>query len=337
MELTNLPILSICGASGSGKTTLIEQTLNQLRCRGLKVAVAKQSPKPLIIDQAGKDSARFFAAGADILFLGPGGVFSRKQPSPMTDFRAELMVIAASYDLILIEGYHQAPGHKIWLLDEEPSEPPADAHFIAVLGREIDRLQTMVSIIEDFLSKQWLRPPVLGCVLIGGKSRRMGQPKHLLCKEGVTWLQRTVDHLTEFCHQVVVVGEGEVRDCSLLRLPDIQGCEGPLSGLLSAMRWQPWSTVLACACDLPAMTTDALRWLLQQREPGALAVIPKIGNHHEPLLALYDFRIRPALETMAFQGVHKLSSLVAAEGVRVMTPPLQLQGAWHNINYPDML
>ena len=34
--------------------------------------------------------------------------------------------------------------------------------------------------------------PVWGCVLIGGRSRRMGRPKHLIEAGGCSWLERTV-------------------------------------------------------------------------------------------------------------------------------------------------
>lgn len=337
MEITELPILGICGASGSGKTTLIEQTIPLLRGRGLKVAVAKQSPKQLNIDRSGKDSARFFAAGADVLIMGPGGTFSRRQPGAAADFSTELLNMAGHYDLILVEGYQHTPGHKVWLLGDESALPPSEGQHLAALGRGHERPTAMAAIVDDFLARQWVRPPVLGCILIGGKSTRMGRPKHLLIKDGETWLQRTAASLAAVCQQVVVVGQGEVRDCTLPRLPDVFGCEGPLAGLLAVMRWQPWATVLACACDLPDMKIEALHWLLQKRQPGAWAVLPKVGNYHEPLLALYDFRIRPTIEAMASQGGRRLSDLAYAEGVRVVRPPSGLHGAWRNVNYPEMV
>lgn len=301
------------------------------------MAVAKQTPKSLVIDQAGKDSARFFAAGADVLMMEPGGTFVRKHLRLEADFSVELADMAAHYDLVLVEGYQHTSGRKVWLLGDDPSGPPADGQYEAVLGRGQERPMAMAAIIENFLTRQWQRPPVLGCILIGGKSTRMGRPKHLLMTDGESWLQRTASLLSEVCHQVVVVGQGEVGDCLLPRLPDVPGCEGPLAGLLAAMRWQPWATVLACACDLPDMSIAALQWLLQQRAPGRWAVIPKVGNYYEPLLALYDFRSRPALESMGCRGVSKLSSLVGAEGVRVVTPPTDLHGAWRNVNSPELL
>jgi molybdopterin-guanine dinucleotide biosynthesis protein MobB len=337
LSLHELPILGVCGASGSGKTTLIEQTIHLLRGKGLKVVVAKQSPKLLAIDRPGKDSARFFAAGADLLMMGADGTFLRKQPVAGVDCGAELLTLASLYDVVLVEGYRHTPGPKIWLLAAEESRPPEDEQVLACLAWGMNRSQAMAAILDDFLGRQWLRPTVLGCILIGGKSTRMGRPKHLLVKDGQTWLQRTAGRLAEVSQQVVVAGEGDMGDCLLPRILDAPDSQGPLAGLLAVMRWQPWATVLVCACDLPEITVTALSWLLEQRVPGVRAVIPKVGDYHEPLLALYDFRIRPALEAMARQDIRKLSNLISEDGVRVVTPPVELCGAWRNVNYPEMV
>ena len=337
LALHELPILGVCGASGSGKTTLIVHSIQYLREKGLKVAVAKQSPKQLDIDRPGKDSERFFAAGAGLLMMSADGTFVRKQPFAGTDRGDELLALAVQYDVILVEGYRQTLGPKVWLLAADESAPPVDAQIVACLTRDHDRPTAMAAILDDFLARQWLRPNVLGCILIGGKSSRMGRPKHLLVKEGQTWLQRTAGLLAEVSHQVVVAGQGDMGDCLLPRILDAPDCQGPLAGLLAVMRWQPWATVLACACDLPDMTVAALAWLLEQRAPGVRALIPKVGDHHEPLFALYDFRIRPALEAMARRDIRRLSSLVGATGVRVVSPPSGLCGAWRNVNYPEVV
>lgn len=337
LALAELPILGVCGASGSGKTTLIENCVHLLRARGLQVAVAKQSPKQLAIDRPGKDSERFFAAGADLLMMGADGSFARKQLATGSDWSGELLSLASQYDVVLVEGYRHTPGPKVWLLAEHESSPPADDQLLACLTRDQDRPKAMAQILDEFLARQWRQPTVLGCILIGGKSSRMGQPKHLLVKDGQTWLQRTAECLGKVSQQVVVVGGGEMEGCLLPQIPDVPDCQGPLAGLLAVMRWNPWATVLACACDLPDMTEAALSWLLEQRSPGVWALIPRIGDYHEPLLALYDLRMRSVLETMARRDMRRLSSLIGADGVRVVSPPPGLVGAWRNVNYPEMV
>lgn len=337
LALHELPVLAVCGASGSGKTTLILQMVQLLRQNGLKVVVAKQSPKQLAIDRQGKDSERFFAAGADVWMMGSEGSFARKHDGVDRDGHSELFNLVGQYDVVLVEGYRHTVGSKVWLLAADEVVPPDDDHLLACLAWDTDRPRAMEKILADFLTQQWLRTPVLGCVLIGGKSSRMGRPKQLLYKDGRTWLERTASCLSEVSPQVVVVGAGETGGCLLPRIPDIQECQGPLAGILAVMRWQPRATVIACACDLPDISVEALSWLLAQRAPGVRAVIPKIAACYEPLLALYDFRMRPTFESMASKGIHRLSSVVGAAGVQVVSPPAELRGAWRNVNSPEML
>jgi len=337
LNLEDLPVLAICGESGSGKTTLIERCVHHLRGQGLRVAVAKQSSRQLAIDQPGKDSARFFEAGADLLLVGQNGVFIRKQYVVGADFADGLRLLAIEHDIVLLEGYRHTPGPKVWLLAEGEAAPPADPQIMACLPRGPERDHIMLSLLDGFLLQRWSQPPVVGCVLIGGKSSRMGRPKHLLLKDGQTWLQRTASLLTTVSKQVVVAGGGELGDCPLPRLPDVWGCRGPLAGILAVMRWQPWATVLVTACDLPELTAEALSWLLRQRRPGAWAVLPKLEEYHQPLLALYDFRMRPALEDMAQAGIYRMSRLLDRSGVRVVSPPTELRGAWRNVNSPEMI
>jgi molybdopterin-guanine dinucleotide biosynthesis protein A len=175
-------------------------------------------------------------------------------------------------------------------------------------------------------------------MLIGGKSRRMGVPKHLLVQEGLTWAERTVHLLGQLVQQVIVAGAG-VLPPSLLSLPrvaDVEGLAGPLAGILAALRAYPEVSWLVVACDQPDMHQEALQWLLACREPGVLAVMPDVaGNGRvEPLLAYYDRSIRPILEEMATSGHLRMNRLQSLPGVKTPRPPLPLRTAWRNINTP---
>ena len=64
-------ILGVCGWSDSGKTALIEAVLLRLCKTGLRIAVVKHDVHGLNIDHPGKDSDRFFQAGADVFLQGP--------------------------------------------------------------------------------------------------------------------------------------------------------------------------------------------------------------------------------------------------------------------------
>ena len=339
--LTDLPIFAICGHSGSGKTTLIEALVPRLAAGGLSVAVAKTHAHGIDVDRPGKDSDRFFRAGADVFLQGPDQGFSRVHP-PERRPVLQLAALARRYDLVLVEGRKPLPCAKVWLLREGERRPPrALGPALACLSRDADRAETAWGLLESWLPAQWRRPPVFGCVLIGGHSTRMGRPKHLLRQGRGTWLERTVGCLRPVAEKVVIAGAGDVPRAlaDVAHLPDAPGVGGPLAGILAAMRWAPWATWLVAACDMPNVSREALEWLLSTRLPGVWATIPRLAGRRgvEPLLAHYDFRERAILEGLAAEGNFSPSRAADHPKALTPTPPAALRPAWQNVNTPTDL
>jgi molybdopterin-guanine dinucleotide biosynthesis protein A len=248
--------------------------------------------------------------------------------------------LAARYDLVLVEGHKTTPLTKVWLLSPGEAAPPPEAgEVLATLPGGEERAGAFEAILDEWLPRAWLAAPVFGCVLVGGASARMGRPKHLIAAEdGRTWLERTVDVLRGAAAEVVIAGAGEVPPslAACARLPDAPDAEGPMAGLLAALRWSPRAGVLACACDLPDLSAEALDWLLAQRAPGRWAVQPRLEGapNVEPLLAYYDFRARPLLEALAREGNFRPGAIAPDARVFTPTPPAALSGAWRNVNEP---
>lgn len=181
--------------------------------------------------------------------------------------------------------------------------------------------------------------PVWGCVLIGGKSTRMGTPKHLLERGGVTWLELIVSKLRERTGLVVISGSGKV-PAALHGIPvvrDIPGLQGPLAGILGIFRSFPGVSWLVAACDMPDIEVEALDWLLGQRGPDVRAILPDLDGDGkvEPLLAYYDQRCLGILEKIASTGVMRPAGLVGCAGVITPQPPVSLRSAWRNLNSPE--
>ncbi len=193
--------------------------------------------------------------------------------------------------------------------------------------------------------------PLYAAVLIGGKSSRMGQPKHLLSEAGSSWLERIVAVASPFVDAVVLAGNGEVPAglSHLTRVADAGDVGGPLAGILAALRSQPQASWLILACDLPAVHAEAIGWLLAEVRQGDVAVLPSLdsrdhgpngsrdGQRIEPLLAWYNATSLPYLEEIAASGNWRINQLRHVEGVRSPQVPLHLQAAWNNINTPEQL
>jgi molybdopterin-guanine dinucleotide biosynthesis protein B len=102
--------MGFAGHSGSGKTTLIEAMLPLLAGRGLRVNAIKHSHHDVALEPAGKDSARFRAAGAQEVMLASPHRFAivhelRGAPEPGL---AQQLARLAPADLTLVEGFKLA-------------------------------------------------------------------------------------------------------------------------------------------------------------------------------------------------------------------------------------
>ncbi|WPD23656.1 MAG: molybdopterin-guanine dinucleotide biosynthesis protein B [Candidatus Electrothrix scaldis] len=339
--LTPYPLLGICGYSGSGKTTLIEALIPRLRSQGLQVAVVKDGAHKVQVDTPGKDSDRFFSAGADVALFGEQHFIRHHQQGDLIPF---LVTLCSSYDIVFVEGHAATAVPKIWLsgpngqhdLPQENKGP-----VLATLSKEQLSVDRVFEHVQSLISTTWEQTPIWGCVLIGGKSSRMGRPKHLIREKNQTWLEHAVEVLSPKVDQVVISGSGDIPKSlsHLPRIPDAPGLAGPLAGILSVMRWHGAASWLVMACDQPDVQAESLDWLLAQRRPGVRAVLPDLhGNGHlEPLLAWYDFRCRPQLEAIAASGSLRISRLANTTGICHVQPPEHLHSSWRNVNTPEQI
>jgi molybdopterin-guanine dinucleotide biosynthesis protein A len=184
------------------------------------------------------------------------------------------------------------------------------------------------------------RGGLCGAVLIGGRSRRMGRPKSTLVLGGRSFAARIAEALSSVVDDCFFVGRGELADDvpPLPHLGDAPGVEGPLGGILGALRHRPDNGWLIAACDLPLLSAEAARWLASLRAPDRMALLPRLGPARiEPLFALYEARARTLLEELAEGGARSLQGLAQATGVFTPTPPSELAAAWRNVNTEDEL
>lgn len=333
---TPCPVFAICGYSGAGKTTLVEALVHRLEGRGLRVAVIKHDAHGPQVDTPGKDSDRFFRAGADVVLHSPAEAFLRLHArEDGFDLQSLVAAVGPEHDLVLVEGHKTTPlQRKLWLLSDGETAPPVEAGAVeCVLGRNEPRLDKAAAWLDAGLSAAWRSVPVKAGLLMGGRATRMGQPKHLMRVDGETWLERVVRGVVPCVQQVVLLGAGDVPASAnvLVRLPDVPDRGGPLAGMLSAMRWDPACSWVFVACDMPLVTEAALAWVLSTRKPGVWATLPRLDADGpvEPLLAHYDWRTGRLLE--ACRGPAEL-----ARHPQTLSPvvPPGFAAAWRNANTP---
>ncbi len=133
------PALAFVARSGTGKTTLVESLIAEFRRRGRRVGALKHDAHQFEIDRPGKDSARFTAAGAEVMVLvSEDTVAMVQKPAHPPELDDLLGSWFAGMDLVLAEGYktsdlpkieiHRAACRESLLCHGEQTDP----HLLAV-------------------------------------------------------------------------------------------------------------------------------------------------------------------------------------------------------------
>jgi len=334
-------IIGISGYSGSGKTTLIEKILPQLKRQGLLVGVIKHIHHALSIDVKGKDTDRFFCAGADNVFAHDAKQGFMRSGYCNETPRGLACRFPRSLDLILVEGHkeYELPG--IWLEMKRSGKrraPEVRGDKKVIYRDDPEYPDKVLSHIHKEMEMFHARRIIKAGLLVGGKSVRMGRPKSLLKLRGKTLVERSFDILTEVSGKTLLLGSGQFPESlnAIERLPDVTGPKGPLAGILSAFRWAPDSAWIISSVDMPLMHKEAWEWLLSQRTPGVWAILPKIRGSKgvETTGAVYEPMIFEHVESLAREGIVKLQEIAAHPKVIAPLIPKSLAYAWQNVNTP---
>lgn len=124
-------------------------------------------------------------------------------------------------------------------------------------------------------------------VLAGGQSRRMGRDKALLPLGGQPLIERVIAAASPLgCPYLIIGDPSSYSHLKLPVLPDHRPGLGPLGGLYTALSTTA-APVLLLACDLPFLTPNFLRHLVNRRGPHQ-AVVPHTAAGLQPLCALYE-------------------------------------------------
>jgi molybdopterin-guanine dinucleotide biosynthesis protein MobB len=336
------PVLAVGGSSGSDRETVLEEVIRCLTGRGLRVAAVRHDPHGIEFDRQGKASGNFFRAGATVHLRAPGELSWRIPRDVGPGLEAAIGQLLTHHDVVLVEGHEDTPLPKVWCAARNSGSPPSGlAGLRGILPWGADRPRALERLVDQMLEEALAARPLLGGVMVGGSSRRMGLAKHHLVVGGRSLLRRSADALRGVVAQLVVLGRAELPDdvAADAQLADAPGCgEGPLAAMLTAWRWAPRCAWLMAACDMPAITSEALDWLLGHRRPGRWAVMPRWRSGHlEPLLAVYEPQAAYLFAQQLGSGRLSLHGISSHETVHTPTIPASLGGAWLNVNSPDDL
>jgi molybdopterin-guanine dinucleotide biosynthesis protein A len=179
---------------------------------------------------------------------------------------------------------------------------------------------------------------VVGAVLCGGRSTRMGRDKATLDVDGVPMAGRVAAALRAAgCAAVVAIGGDPLAlaPVGLDVVGDDHPGEGPLGGILTALRWfgsraEAKARVVVVSCDVPWIAADDVRRMIDAPAPAG-AVVVAHSTRREPLCAVWPLPPPPSVVAAFAAGeraVHR--ALATLEVVEIGVDPAALR----NVNTP---
>ncbi len=159
-------------------------------------------------------------------------------------------------------------------------------------------------------------------ILAGGDSKRLGQPKALLDFYGKTMIEIMVERLSAYFDQLTVVTDRPelYRGLPVLMTGDrLHTAEkSPLRGIHAGLSASDLPYQFVVACDMPFLNLGLVKYMARFA-PQFDAVVPREGEHYQPLHAFYSRSCIPVVENQARRGCFKVTDFYYHLRVRFIT------------------
>jgi molybdopterin-guanine dinucleotide biosynthesis protein A len=182
-----------------------------------------------------------------------------------------------------------------------------------------------------------------GLILAGGKSRRMGQDKALLKRDGRSQLASLVALLEPMVERVFVSTRPDQTDeperRRFAQIIDRYSHIGPVAGVLSAMDDYPAVDWLVVACDLPNVDQLTIRHLIDHRaaDKPFTAYRSSHDDLPEPLCAIYRSGSEAIVRDFVDAGLTCPRKMLIRSDTKLLAQPNPRARALDNINTPEEL
>jgi molybdopterin-guanine dinucleotide biosynthesis protein A len=164
----------------------------------------------------------------------------------------------------------------------------------------------------------------------------MGRDKALLPFRGRPLAAAVAAAVQEAAGHTILIGNPSLAAVTgFPALPDEFPGEGPLGGILTALRSTTADWNLVCACDMPGLTGAFLSVLFEAAESCDADVLVPVSpsGRLEPLCAVWHRRSLGALESVFAGGIRKVADALA--GMRAVRYRVTEIAPFQNVNTPE--
>jgi molybdopterin-guanine dinucleotide biosynthesis protein A len=180
---------------------------------------------------------------------------------------------------------------------------------------------------------------ILGVILAGGQSRRFGRDKAMAQLDGRRLIERVAARAMPQTAALAISG----RDygLGLPVIPDAMASEGPLTGVLSALKWARaagYAAVATFSCDAPFFPRDLVVRLAEQLPPTSVCSFASAQGTRHPVFALWRNCALGRLQEIYDTGTRSLMAAqdrIGAAAVTFAAGPGPAGDMFFNINRQD--
>jgi molybdenum cofactor guanylyltransferase len=198
---------------------------------------------------------------------------------------------------------------------------------------------TNIGVARKFLHAVMKNPNISAYIIAGGQSRRFGQDKALYPYQGRPLIEYVIETARRVFDRVAIVADRADR----FRYPDIP-ChsdiipgQGPIGGVLTALRYADTDRAFVLACDMPELDAGLMIHMNEVSE-GYDVTVPRVNGYYEPLHAIYSKNCITPIEESIKKGKRQIVGffdkvsvcLITEEDIRKFIDPSL---AFRNINY----
>lgn len=181
---------------------------------------------------------------------------------------------------------------------------------------------------------------LLGVVLCGGESRRMGADKGSMLKDGIPWARYIADKLAPFRLPVVFSVSPQQRETYSAFIPagqlimDNLPIAGPLKGLLSVYERFPFNDLLLLACDMLDLDEATIGKMISVYRGGYDFYVYQEGEFAQPFCGIYTSGgLGPAYKLALQGGLRDFGLQSMLNGGKTKRIPVDRQEAFGNYNF----
>ncbi|MDC0247709.1 molybdenum cofactor guanylyltransferase [Pelagibacteraceae bacterium] len=184
---------------------------------------------------------------------------------------------------------------------------------------------------------------ILGTILAGGKSKRMGKDKLFLKLNNTILIDYTVQKVKKYLKELIIVTNQEnefFRKNNLITVKDcIDGQLGPLVGILSAMKWAKenspkTSWIASFPCDTPFFPESViLKFIEESKKKESLILCASSHGRKHNIFGLWSIKLYDKLyDDLVINKIRKVEDWTKVNNIKNIEFKFKDYDPFFNIN-----